>query len=75
MVVKSEEVPEDWHPRYQDSVKTYEYRILNREMPDPLRRRDTWHVSFPLNLEKMRAAALCLTGEHDFRSFCSIHTE
>lgn len=74
VVVKSEEVPEDWHPRYQDSVKTYEYRILNREMPDPLRRRDTWHVSFPLNLEKMRAAALCLTGEHDFRSFCSIHT-
>ena len=74
VVVKSEEVPPDWHPRYRDSVKTYEYRILNREMPDPLRRRDTWHVSFPLDLDRMRAAAACLTGEHDFRSFCSIHT-
>lgn len=74
VVVKSEEVPPDWHPRYRDSVKTYEYCILNREMPDPLRRRDTWHVSFPLDLDRMRAAAACLTGEHDFRSFCSIHT-
>ncbi len=74
VVVKSEEVPAEWHPRYQNSVKTYEYHILNREMPDPLRRRDSWHVSFPLDLDKMRAAAVHLVGEHDFRSFCSIHT-
>ena len=73
-VVNSEEVPQDWHPRYQNSVKTYEYRILNREMPDPLRRKYTWHVSFPLDIDKMRTAAEYLKGEHDFRSFCSIHT-
>ena len=74
VVIKSEQVPADWHPRYCDSVKTYEYCILNREMPDPLRRRETWHVSFDLDVEKMRDAAAYLTGEHDFRSFCSIHT-
>lgn len=62
VVVKSEEVPPDWHPRHQASVKTYEYRILNREMPDPLRRRDAWHVSFPLDVEKMRLAAAYLWG-------------
>ena len=70
----SKEVPESWHPRYQNSVKTYEYHILNREIPDPLRRRDTWHVSFPLDLDSMRKAADYLIGEHDFRSFCSVHT-
>ena len=74
VVVKSEEVPENWHPRYQDSVKTYEYRILNREMPDPVRRFTTFHVSYPLNPEAMREAAGYLRGEHDFKSFCSIHT-
>ncbi len=74
VVLKSEEVPEGWHPRYQNSVKTYEYHILNREMADPLRRRDTWHVSFPLDLDKMREAAGWLVGEHDFCSFCSTHT-
>lgn len=74
VVVKSEEVPQDWHPRYQKSVKTYEYRILNREMPDPLKRKYTWHVSFPLDIDKMREAAEHLKGQHDFRSFCSVHT-
>ena len=75
VVVRSEEVPPDWHPRYQDVAKTYEYRILNRRMPDPVRRRDTWFVSFPLEVERMREAAEYLEGEHDFRSFCSIHAE
>lgn len=74
VVVQSEEVPTDWHPRRQASVKTYEYRILNREMPDPLRRRDAWHVSFPLDKEKMCLAASYFVGEHDFRNFCNIHT-
>ena len=74
VAVKSEEVPGDWHPRYQCSVKTYEYRILNREMPDPVCRRSTVHVSYPLNLGDMRTAAGYLKGEHDFKSFCSPHT-
>lgn len=74
VIVKSEEKDAGWHPRYQNCVKTYEYNILNREMPDPLRRRDTWHVSFPLDIGKMTEAAAYLTDEHDFKSFCSIHT-
>lgn len=75
VVTKSDEVPKTWHPRYQESVKTYEYRILNRKMPDPIRRRDTWHVPWELDMEAMRRAAGYLLGEHDFKSFCSIHTE
>lgn len=75
VVIRSEEVPGDWHPRYQETEKTYEYHILNREMPDPVRRRDTYFVSYPLDLEAMRHAAAYLKGEHDFRSFCNIHTD
>lgn len=74
VIVRSEEVGTDWHPRYQTSVKTYEYTIVNREMPDPIRRRDSWFVSFPLNVDEMRKAAQYLVGEHDFKTFCSIHT-
>lgn len=74
VAVKSEEVPAGWHPRRCVSVKTYEYRILNREVPDPIRRRDTYFVSFPLDIERMREAAEYLKGEHDFKSFCSAHT-
>ena len=74
VVIRSEEVPGDWHPRYQETEKTYEYHILNREMPDPVRRRDSYFVSYPLDLEAMRRAAAYLKGEHDFRSFCNVHT-
>ena len=34
-VLSSEEVPSCWHPRKQNCVKTYEYRILNRKIAMP----------------------------------------
>ena len=74
VIVRSEEVPADWHPRYQSCVKTYEYHIFNADVPDPTRRRNTYFVSYPLNLEDMRRAAGYLTGTHDFVSFCNIRT-
>ena len=75
VVVASDEVEADWHPRHCDTEKTYEYKILNSKFPDPMRRRDTYHVSFDLDLEKMREAAGYLKGEHDFKSFCCVRTQ
>ena len=37
-VLQSDEVPLDWHPRKQNCIKTYEYRILNRKNTMPTRR-------------------------------------
>jgi tRNA pseudouridine38-40 synthase len=74
IVLSSEEVDLNWHPRYCDCKKTYEYRILNRKLPDPIRRNMTYHVSYDLDLEKMKQAALYLTGTHDYASFCNIRT-
>lgn len=74
VIVQSEEVPEDWHPRYQDCTKYYEYHIMNSNVPNPLRRRTTNHVSFQLNEKKMQEAANYLIGTHDFKSFCNIRT-
>ncbi len=71
-VLSSQEVALDWHPRKQNSVKTYEYRILNRKVNMPTHRLYCHFCYFPLNVEKMRQAASFLTGEHDFRSFCTV---
>ena len=71
VVVDSAEVPDDWHPRYVNSTKTYEYRILNRKFPDPTRRLDTYFFHYNLDVYKMQRAADILVGEHDFQSFCS----
>ncbi|MDO4478780.1 MAG: tRNA pseudouridine(38-40) synthase TruA [Lachnospiraceae bacterium] len=70
-VTASEAVSEDFHPRFQRTVKTYEYTILNRTHPDPTRRLYEWHVYGPLDVTKMDRAAQCLIGEHDFASFCA----
>lgn len=70
-IQKSEEVSEDFHPRYCDSTKTYEYKILNRKFPDPLNRLYTHFVYMPLDVQKMKEAAEYIVGEHDFASFCS----
>lgn len=65
------EVPGDFHPRYCDTRKTYEYRILNRTFENPITRLYTHFCYFKLDVEAMQRAASYLVGEHDFASFCS----
>ena len=65
----SEEVPAAFHPRFTETVKTYEYKILHRTFPDPTRRLDHLFVYDRLDVEAMRRALTCVIGEHDFRSF------
>lgn len=75
VIVRSEEVPLDWHPRYQDVIsKIYEYHIYNAKVPNPLKRRYTAFISYDLDVDKMREGAAYLVGEHDFVSFCNVRT-
>ena len=67
----SEEVPLDFHPRHQDTVKTYEYRILNRKLPLPEYRLHAHFTYETLNIERMQQACKYFIGEHDFASFCA----
>ncbi len=71
VVQSSCEVAPDFHPRHCDSIKTYEYRILNRQFPLPMHRRDMYFYHHDIDVERMQKAAAYLVGEHDFRSFCS----
>lgn len=70
-VQASFEAEPDFHPRRCNSVKTYEYRILNRTFSLPCERLYSYFVYLPLDFEAMREAAGYLVGEHDFASFCS----
>lgn len=70
-VLQSEGVPADFHPRYCDSVKTYDYAILVAPIEIPVLQRYRHHVYQKLDIEKMREAAECIVGTHDFSAFCS----
>ena len=74
-IQKSEQVPDDWHPRRCDSRKTYEYRIYRAQFPMPVKRLYSLFTYYELDVNRMQEAAAYLEGEHDFKSFCSIHTQ
>ena len=71
----SEEAAADFHPRKCDSRKTYEYRIYNAPFSMPTERLYSYFTYVPLDLEKMREAAVYFIGTHDFKSFCSVDTQ
>lgn len=73
-IQKSEEVQSDFHPRKCNCIKTYEYRILNRKIAMPTLRLYSHFCYYKLDLERMQKAASYLTGEHDFKSFCTVRT-
>ncbi|MGI6094526.1 MAG: tRNA pseudouridine(38-40) synthase TruA [Lachnospiraceae bacterium] len=66
----SREVAADFHPRYTNSHKTYEYRILNRKFPLPTLRNLAYFTYVPLDVGQMQKAAAYLVGKHDFKAFC-----
>lgn len=70
-IQESCQVADDFHPRFCDTIKTYEYKILNRKFALPTERLYSAFVYYPLDVEKMHMAAAYLVGEHDFKSFCS----
>jgi tRNA pseudouridine38-40 synthase len=66
-----DEVPLMFHSRHHAVKKTYEYRILNRNLPDVFQRRYCWHIPRELDVQRMGACLAFLVGENDFSSFMS----
>ena len=74
-VQRSFQVADDFHPRKTSCIKTYEYRILNREFELPSERLNSHFFRKELDVVKMREACLPFLGEHDFKSFCSSRSQ
>lgn len=69
VIQSSKEVADDFHPRYQDTRKTYEYTIYNADFDNPVTARHHHFVYVPLDVERMRKASEYFLGEHDYISF------
>ncbi len=68
-VIWASEAVEGFHARYSAIARYYRYRILNRNMKSALQPQQMTWFYYPLDVEKMQAAADHLVGEHDFSSF------
>jgi len=64
-------VPEDFHARYSAVSRAYRYVLYNHAVRPALLAGLVGWFHLPLDAGRMRRAAQCLLGEHDFSSFRS----
>ena len=70
-VMSANRAKKDFHARFQARGKQYRYTVWNHTAMNPLLRSSAWHVTRPLDLKAMRAAAKLFVGKHDFQSFAA----
>jgi len=70
-VLSAAHVKAKFHARFDAKGKQYRYFVWNHTAMNPLLRRTAWHVTRPLDLKAMRAAAVLFVGRHDFQSFAA----
>ena len=68
-ILKSEEVNDSFHARYDSKGKTYSYTIVNRYEKVSIGRNYVYHVKDELDLLKMQEACKYFSGKHDFTAF------
>ncbi len=69
VVRRAEDVPADFHARYDAKGKTYRYLICPEQQPGAFSYRYAWWLSRCPDLVRMQAAAEKLVGFHDFMQF------
>ena len=72
-VLEACRVDQDFDSRRCALSRTYQYSILNRLAPSPLRRHTHLWIRERLDIEKMAEAAKLLVGVHDFRALAVGH--
>lgn len=68
-IVKAEEVPDDFHARFNSVGKTYIYKILSAKEKDIFKRNYCCQISKPLDVNAMQEVSQYIIGTHDFKSF------
>jgi tRNA pseudouridine38-40 synthase len=68
-ILSARYVQVSFHARKSASSKVYRYQVYLGEVMPPHLAREYFHYPYPVQLEKMQAAARLFPGEHDFASF------
>lgn len=71
-LLECEEVPEEFHSRFDCKYKEYVYLIHNSESKNPFAEDLQLHYRRPMNIDLMLEASRHYIGTHDFRSFSAV---
>ena len=70
-VLACEEVPLEFHARYNCKGKEYEYIVHNSEIKNPFYKDTAYRSWYPIDAQKLDRAAKDFVGTHDFKAMCS----
>ncbi|MCQ2459166.1 MAG: tRNA pseudouridine(38-40) synthase TruA [Ruminococcus sp.] len=70
-ILSCEDVPLDFHARFDCVGKEYIYKIHNSESKNPFAPDLMFHYRRSLDLDAVREASQYFVGTHDFASFCA----
>lgn len=70
-ILSCEDVPLDFHARFDCKGKEYIYKIHCSESKNPFAADLAFHYRRKFDIEKAKKAAAYLVGTHDFASFCA----
>lgn len=68
-VLWAHSVSDEFHARFSAQARSYRYLLINRPVRCAVQHDKAGWFHAPLDVEKMREAACCLLGEHDFSAF------
>ena len=74
VVWQAEEVPPDFHCRYDAVGKHYRYTLRNSKICMPFDRLFVWHFVPPLDVIRMKKALPYLVGTRNFKAFTAAHS-
>jgi tRNA pseudouridine38-40 synthase len=74
-VVSAMEAPPGFHARFSALARSYRYVVLTRRTRAPLEATRALWWPRPLDEASLRAAAVLVPGEHDFRAFTPAETQ
>ena len=70
-VKSAEEVPFDFHARYNCVSKQYVYKVWNTNYKNPFLENKAWHYKNKLDEAFLNEQAQQFVGTYDFKAFCS----
>ena len=70
-VIRARYVSDKFHARFSAKAKTYRYRIWAGPILPPFEIGRVWHVTAPLDFQRLGSAAKLFAGKHDFAAFAA----
>ncbi len=70
-ILSLEEADPEFHPRFDASAKTYEYRIVREQVCSPFDWPYVHHYPYPLQEDRMTQLAAAFEGVHDYTAFAA----